>query len=146
VLELFQVGISVVMFALLAVYAWRLRRAKALARGEPAVQAPVVSVVREESGGRVHSWFVDVVFEVPDRGFMKHRRGFETEGKAILWSRLHREGSVHWVVPNAIEQDQVFLLDDLKRSEWHLLALVAIVGATAAYSVYLLVVEYWLHD
>lgn len=138
---LIEIGISLAMLVLGAVFVWRQWRARSLARSQRAIEATVASVQREESGSRMYAWFVDTVYDVPGHGLLHHRRGFETEEQAILWSRLHKEGSKHPVIPNAVETDKVFLREDLESTAWHWIAIIVFIAAVLAYSIYAVIVR-----
>lgn len=101
--DLVQLAITAFGFVLMAVYVGREALARSKASRSPAVEARVVSVERSDSGSRMYRWYVETVFDVPGHGELRNRRGFETEGHAILWSRRYKEGSSHRVVPNALE-------------------------------------------
>jgi hypothetical protein len=141
-LDLVQLAITTAGFVLLAIYVGREALARSKATRAQSVEARVVSVERSESGSRMYRWFVDTVFDVPGHGWLGNRRGFETEGQAILWSRRYKEGSSHRVVPNALEEGKVFVPEDLRRGDWPMWVLVAVTGALLAWAV----VEYWLDD
>jgi hypothetical protein len=143
-LDLVQLALTTLGFVLLAFVVGRSALARSRAKAAPAVEARVVSVERSDGGSRMYACFVDVAFEVPGHGELTNRRGFETEGQAILWSRRYKEGSVHRVVPNSLEEGKAFVADDLKRrgGDWPMWILVAILGALVAWAA----VEYWAHD
>jgi len=69
------------------------------------------------------------VYEVPGHAdLLHHRRLFEDEGPALLWARLHREGSEHDVFPNLREPGTAFVAEDLRGTDsWMVLVLVALV-------------------
>ena len=143
-LDLVQPAIAAIGIVLMAFVVGRTALARSRAKRARAVEARVVSVERTESGSRMYSWFVDVAFDVPGHGELTNRRGFETEGQAILWSRRYKEGSSHRVVPNTLEEGKVFVADDLKRGggDWPMWILLAVMGVLLAWAV----VEYWAND
>ncbi len=140
-LDLVQLAIGAVGFVLMAIYVGREALARSRAKRARAVEARVVSVERTDSGSRMYSWFVDIAFDVPGHGELTNRRGFETEGQAILWSRRYKEGSLHRVVPNSLEEGKAFVADDLRRGgkDWWMWVLLAWMGVLLAWAV----VEYW---
>ena len=92
----------------------------------------------------MYSWFVETLYDVPGHGKLTHRKGFEKEGQALLFQRLHREGSVHRVVPNEVEEGQVFLEEDLEGAgDWALPAAMAFAVGLAAWAAWTVAVEYW---
>jgi hypothetical protein len=143
-LDLVQPAITAVGFVLMAILLGRRALARSRATRAAAVEARVISVVRTQGSGRMYSWFVDIAFEVPGHGELTNRRGFETEGQAILWSRRYKEGSLHRVVPNSLEEGKVFVADDFKRAggDWPMWILLAVMGALLAWAI----VEYWAND
>ena len=144
-LDLVQPAITALGFVLMAFLLGRRALARSRAARVAAVDARVTSVERTEGSGRVYKWFVDVAFEVPGHGELTNRRGFETEGQAILWSRRYKEGSVHRVVPDSLEEGKAFVGDDLRhgaRIDGPLWILLAVMGALLTWAV----VEYWTHD
>ena len=108
------------------------RGARIEARRRGPVRGRVLSVNREESRSRTANWLVTTVYEVPGHAeLLHHRRFFEDEGPALLWARLHREGSEHDVFPNAREPGTAFVAEDLRGSD-SLLVLGAVVMAVIA--------------
>ena len=108
------------------------RGARNEARRHGPVRGRVLTVDREEYRTRTAGWRVTTVYEVPGRAdLLHHRRFFEDEGPAILWARLHREGSEHDVFPNAREPGTAFVAEDLRGSD-SVLVLVGVVMAVIA--------------
>ena len=139
-----EFGVYAAMVAVGAAFVWRQWQARRLARSAAAVQAPVLWDNRVESGSRSYAWFVETLYDVPGHGELLHRKGFEKEGPALLFARLHREGSVHWVVPNEIDTGQVFLREELDpRGDWLMPALMVLAMGLAAWAAYAVAVEYW---
>ena len=143
-LDLVQPALTAFGFVLMAFLIGRTALARSRAKRARAVEARVVLVERTEGGSRMYSWVVDVAFDVPGHGELTNRRGFETEGQAILWSRRYKEGSLHRVVPNSLEEGKVFVPDDLKRGggDWPMWILVGVMAVLLAWAV----VEYWADD
>src|SRR5688572_8517882 len=143
-LDLVQPAITAVGFVLMATLLGRRALARSRATRAAAVEARVISVERTEGSGRMYSWFVDIAFEVPGHGELTNRRGFQTEGQAILWSRRYKEGSLHRVVPDSLEEGKVFVADDFKPGggDWPMWILLAVIGALLAWAI----VEYWAND
>lgn len=93
------------------------RRAREWARGSEPIPARVLDSRRYETESRRGDAFhVETRFEVPGLGILMHHAVFPTQGKALLHARIHKEGSVHPVVPNLVETGQVFLPSDLRES------------------------------
>ena len=110
----FDIVLSLVMAVLGAIFVWRAVGSRHDARRRGPVRARVMHVMREERRTRIGSWLVTTGYEVPGHGTLEHRRWFEDEGPAILWQRLHREGSEHDVFPNRREPGTVFVREDLE--------------------------------
>jgi hypothetical protein len=118
--------VSVVLGVALVV---RDRDARIQARRSGPVRGRVLTVNREEHRTRTASWRVTTVYEVPGHtDLLHHRRLFEDEGPALLWARLHREGSEHDVFPNTREPGTAFVAEDLRGSD-SVLVLVVVVMA-----------------
>ena len=125
--EIFSAVLTLVMFGLLLEAARRRRRDRREARRRGPVRGRVVSVDRVEHRTRTASWLVTTVYEVPGHAdLLHHRRFFEDEGPALLWARLHREGSEHDVFPNRRVPGTAFVAEDLRGSD-SILVLVALV-------------------
>jgi len=108
------------------------RGARNEARRHGPVRGRVLTVDREEYRTRSTSWRVTTVYEVPGHAdLLHHRRFFDDEGPAILWARLHREGSEHDVFPNTREPGTAFVAEDLRGSD-SVLVLVGVVMAVIA--------------
>ena len=108
------------------------RGARNEARRHGPVRGRVLTVDREEYRTRSTSWLVTTVYEVPGHAdLLHHRRFFDDEGPAILWARLHREGSEHDVFPNTREPGTAFVAEDLRGSD-SVLVLVGVVMAVIA--------------
>lgn len=126
-LAYFQAAISLFIGGSIIYMHLRDRRAREWARGSEPIPARVLDSRRYEtesrSGERFH---VETRFEVPDLGILIHHAAFPTQGKALLHARIHKEGSVHPVVPNLVESGQVFLPSDLRESSSS--RLMAVVG------------------
>jgi hypothetical protein len=106
--------VSAAMVVLGTLFVWRAVRARSRARRAGPVRARVVDVKREERRTRTSSWLVTTTYEVPGRGLLVHRRWFEDEGPALLWQRLHREGSEHDVFPHPAGRGEAFVAEDLR--------------------------------
>ncbi|APV51321.1 hypothetical protein BWI17_17495 [Betaproteobacteria bacterium GR16-43] len=109
-----EVSVGIVLLGAVARLFW----ARWAARGHRPVGGRVISVRREEDENKV-GYVVHSVYEIPGHGPLTHSRNFETEGQAILFSRLHKEGSVHKVVVNPADSDKVFLWDELGKTDWN---------------------------
>ena len=142
-LDWIEPAVALASVVLGAIFVWRQWRARRLARAAPALHATVTSVERTDEGGR-SPWLVVTLYDVPGHGVLRHGRAFDKEGPALLFARLHREGSMHWVVPNEVETGQVFLMEELdSRGDWLIPALLAVVACLAAWALYAIAVEYW---
>jgi len=122
-LDWVEPGIAVVGAALGAAFVVQQWNARRRARGRRFVTAQVTSVSRNETDRRHFPWQVETTYELPGGGIRSHHAGFETEGKAILFSRLHREGTRHDVVPHPSKPGEVFLREELAVTDWNLVAL-----------------------
>jgi hypothetical protein len=142
-LEFFEVGFMIVCAALMGLYLTRLFLARRIARKRKPVLAKVVAVIRKElDDNRVFSYGVDTIYEVPGHGELAHWKGFETEGQAILFSRLHKEGTSHKVVPDTMDPGKVFLWEELTKMDTNLVYALFVglaVIASCAYAI----VEYY---
>jgi hypothetical protein len=145
-LEAFDVLLTVTMAGLMLAYLWKDSAARRAARRRKPIRAPVVYVTREQTDARGNPWVVTTHYEVPGVGIRKHRRRFEEEGKALLWQRLHREGSEHDVIPHPKDREAAFLPDDLDRTEWGFVAIGAILAGIAAWEVFRLSRDYFLDE
>ena len=143
--DIFTAVLSLVMFGLLLEFLRRKRRDKRAARRGGPVRARVVRVDREESRTRTSRWLVTTVYDVPGRGDHLHHRRFEDEGPALLWARLHREGSEHDVYPNPNEPGAVFVGEDLREQDVVGLATVAVMAVLLAVALWRLG-EAWLSE
>jgi hypothetical protein len=132
--ELIGLATSIAMVVLGLIFVWGQYLARSQARRTRPIRARVLWAERRESGSRSYSWFVETLYDVPGHGELVHRRNFEEEGQALLWQRLHREGSEHDVVPNPREPGKAFLPDELKSVDWLLLAILGITSALAAWT------------
>jgi len=127
--DAFALVIALVSAVLGVVLIVRNRGARIEARRRGPVRGRVLTVDREEHRTRTSSWRVTTVYEVPGHAdLLHHRRFFEDEGPALLWARLHREGSEHDVFPNAREPGTAFVAEDLRGSD-SVLVLVVVVMA-----------------
>ena len=105
------------------------RGARIEARRRGPMRGKVLTVNREEYRTRTSNWLVTTVYEVPGHAdLLHHRRAFEEEGPAILWARLHREGSEHDVFPDRRMPGTAFVAEDLRGSD-SVLVLLAVVMA-----------------
>jgi hypothetical protein len=135
----FGVFAGLLLVGMVATQFW----ARHVARGRKPILARVISVRRYEFDDRkVYIYGVDTVYEVPGHGPLTHFRGCETEGQAILFSRLHKEGSMHKVVVNAADSDKVFLWDELAKTDWYWIYF-AVVALVCLGSAIYAVVEYY---
>jgi hypothetical protein len=142
-----QSALVVVFGAMMIRAHFRDRRAWLRARRATPVPARVVGSKRSEvdvPSAREKSQFeVETHYDVPRVGVLVHRALFPTEGKAILHARIHKEGSVHPVVPNPVERGQVFLAADLRKAKWHLAPLGALVIAVGVFLAWRVYVDPW---
>ena len=141
--EIFSAVLTLVMFGLLLEVARRRRRDRREARRRGPVRGRVVSVDRVEHRTRTASWLVTTVYEVPGHAdLLHHRRFFEDEGPALLWARLHREGSEHDVFPNRREPGVAFVAEDLRERDVVVLVLLVAMGALLAVALWQLAAWY----
>ena len=142
-LDWIEPAVAIASAVLGAIFVWRQWRARRLARAAPALHAAVTAVERTDKGGR-SPWHVETLYDVPGHGVLRHYKVFDKEGPALLFARLHREGSMHWVVPNEVEAGQVFLMEEIHgRGDRILLALLVVAAGLAAWVVYAIAMEYW---
>jgi len=132
--ELVSLGVSAAMVVLGLIFVWREWLARSEARRIKPIRARVIFVDREESGSKSYAWFVETHYDVPGHGELVHRRGFTEEGPAILWQRLHREGSEHDVVPNPLDPGSAFMPGELKAVDWPLLVALGVASALAGWT------------
>jgi hypothetical protein len=112
-----QGALGAAMGAMILRAALRARRARTLARGSKPIPSPVVFSKRtEDDDDKSYPWGVETRYEVPGLGTLTHRKRFKTEGKAILYGRLHKIGVVDPVIPNLVEPGQALLPADLQSS------------------------------
>ena len=85
------------------------------------------------------------VYEVPNHGDLLHRRTFEDEGPALLWSRIHREGSEHDVYPNLREPGVAFVAEDLRERDPITLVILVAMGVLLCIGLWQLA-SFWLSE
>ena len=141
--EIFGAVLSLVMFGLLLTAYLLQRRDRREARRRGPVRGRVVSVEREEYRTRSTRWRVVTVYELPDREHnVMHTRFFGEEGPALLWARLHREGSEHDVYPNVHAPGEAFVTEDLRKLDPLLLVTLAAGGGLLAYGLWQMASEF----
>ncbi|MEP7069092.1 MAG: hypothetical protein ABI789_07630 [Usitatibacter sp.] len=90
---------------------WRKTRALSM---QPEIESTVISSERFRMVDAEFNGFrIETRFDVPGRGVLTHEH-FASEGKAILFSRIHKVGSRHRVIPS-LDAGKAFLPQDFER-------------------------------